>query len=159
MATLELRGIEKRYGRTRALDGLDLSVAAGEVVGIAGPNGAGKSTLVRLLAGEEEPDAGEVAVDGARWEPGHHSVAVVHQEPRLFPNLTVAQNLVVGREGYRLGRPSLAPADRAVLDELAIAAYADVPLGECSLVVRQLTAIARALAQEAELFLFDEPNS
>ena len=122
MATLELRGIQKRYGRTRALDDLELSVRAGEVVGIAGPNGAGKSTLVRLLAGEEKADAGEVVLGGAAWEPGRPLVAVVHQEPRLFTNLTVAQNLVVGREGYRLGRPGLSVADRAVLDELGIGA-------------------------------------
>ena len=70
MATLELHGIQKRYGRTRALDGLELSVRSGEVIGIAGPNGAGKSTLVRLLAGEEKSDAGEVALGGVAWEPG-----------------------------------------------------------------------------------------
>jgi ABC-type sugar transport system ATPase subunit len=159
MPTLELSGIEKRYGRTRALAGLDLSIAAGEVLGVIGPNGAGKSTLVRMLAGEETPDAGTVAIDGTQWTPAGRSVAVVHQEPRLFPNLTVSQNLVVGREGYVLGRPRLSDPDRAVLAELGIEGHADVRLGACSLVVRQLTSIARALAQQAELFLFDEPNS
>jgi ABC-type sugar transport system ATPase subunit len=157
--TLELRGIEKRYGRTQALAGLDLSIEAGEVVGIIGPNGAGKSTLVRVLAGEEPPDAGSIAVDGRPFVPGDHSVAVVHQDPRLFPNLTVAQNLAVGREGYRLGRPTLSEDDRVILEQLGIASYADVLLERCSLVVRQLASIARALAQQAELFLFDEPNS
>jgi ABC-type sugar transport system ATPase subunit len=157
--TLELRGIQKRYGRTHALAGLDLSIAAGEVVGIIGPNGAGKSTLVRVLAGEESPDAGSIAVDGRPFVPGDHSVAVVHQEPRLFPNLTVAQNLAVGREGYRLGRPTLSDGDWVILEQLGIASYADVLLERCSLVVRQLASIARALAQQAELFLFDEPNS
>ncbi len=80
----------------------------GEVLGIAGPNGAGKSTLVRILAGEERADDGHLTVDGAPWSPPRQRrrVAVVHQEPQLFPNLTVAENMLVGREGTRFAPPA-----------------------------------------------------
>jgi ABC-type sugar transport system ATPase subunit len=159
MPVLELHGIHKHYGRTRALDGLDLTIRSGELLGIAGPNGAGKSTLIRLLAGEEAPDAGEMALDRDEWVPASHRVGVVHQEPSLFPNLTVAENLLVARAGARLRRPKLSDRELHVLAQLGIAEYAHAPLGSCSLVVRQLTAIARALVYNAEIFLFDEPNS
>ena len=79
------------------------------MLGIAGPNGAGKSTLIRIIAGEERPDSGTLTFDGRPWFPSvdWHEVAVVHQEPQLFPNLTVAENVLVGREGTRTGRPRL----------------------------------------------------
>lgn len=160
-STLVLQDIRKRYGETVALDGLDLTVRSGELLGIAGPNGAGKSTLMKILAGEEPPDAGSIQLDGKPWGPSDraHRVAVVHQEPQLFPNLTVGQNLVVGREGYYIGRPRLKGMEREILGELGISDAVDRPLGACPLVTRQLTSIAKALVHEAELFLFDEPNS
>src|SRR3954447_7645049 len=91
-----IRELRKRYGDTRALDGLDLDARPGEVLGIAGPNGAGKSTMIKILAGEEGPDEGELTVDGAAWSPANAAarVAIVHQEPQLFPNLTVAENML-----------------------------------------------------------------
>ena len=98
-AGVEIRGLRKAYGDTIALDGLDLRAERGEILGIAGPNGAGKSTMIKVLAGETTADDGEVIVEGVPWSPriGARRVAVVHQEPQLFPNLTVAENLVIGR--------------------------------------------------------------
>ncbi len=84
---------------------------------------------------------------------------MVHQEPQLWPALTVAQNMVVGREPTRFGSPGLPDADRATLDELDIGRYADRVLGTCPLAVRQRVEIARALARNGRFFLFDEPNS
>ena len=100
---LRIRGLRKWYGDTRALDGLDLEARPGEILGVAGPNGAGKSTLIKVLAGETRADAGEIELDGRPWDTAtdRDRVAVVHQEPQLFPNLTVAENLMVGREGTR----------------------------------------------------------
>lgn len=159
--SLQLRGLRKSFGETVALDGLDLDAVSGEILGIAGPNGAGKSTLVRILAGEQVRDAGRIEVDGRPWEPGDLTdpVAVVHQEPQLWANLTVAQNLLVGREGQGIAFPRLGGADRSILDDLEIGRHADTPLEACSLAVRQRTEIGRALARDARLFLFDEPNS
>jgi ABC-type sugar transport system ATPase subunit len=157
--SLELHDVRKYYGRTRALNGLNLEIKTGEVLGIAGPNGAGKTTLVRLLSGEESPDGGAMTLGRGTWLPERHAVAVVHQEPRLFPNLTLAENVLLGHERFLLGKATLDEREAAILDELGIRRHARTVLAECSLVVRQLTAIARALAYDAEVFLFDEPNS
>ncbi len=156
-----IRGLRKRYGDTVALAGLDLDARPGEILGVAGPNGAGKSTMVKNLAGELAADEGENAVDGAPWSSsvGWQRVAVVHQEPQLFPNLTVAENIVVGRERSRWLRHGVSASEQRLLADLAIDGLADRPLETVSLAVQQRTEIARALAQDARVFLFDEPNS
>jgi ABC-type sugar transport system ATPase subunit len=156
-----LRGLRKRYGATVALNGLDLDIRPGEIFGIAGPNGAGKSTLVRIIAGEERPDSGELTFNNRVWTPAldWRGVAVVHQEPQLFPNLTVAENVLVGREGASKGWPKLGAADARVMKALGIDRFADTPLGDCSLATQQRAEIARAVARDAQIFLFDEPNS
>ncbi len=158
---IRARGLQKRYGSTVALAGIDLDIRPGEVLGIAGPNGAGKSTLIRIIAGEERPDSGELTFDDKPWAPtaDWHAVAVVHQEPQLFPNLTVAENVLVGREGTSTGRPRLGPADAKVMDALGILQFADRLLDDCTLATQQRTEIARAVARDARVFLFDEPNS
>jgi ABC-type sugar transport system ATPase subunit len=158
---LELRGVSKRFTTTVALDELELRASSGEILGVVGPNGAGKSTMIRILAGEIAPDSGEILIDGREWSRTNrrHEIAVVHQEPELFPTLTVAQNLLIGREGGQLGRPHIGTQEKKVLSDLQIVPYANRTLDSCSLVVRQLTEIARALVHDAQVFLFDEPNS
>jgi ABC-type sugar transport system ATPase subunit len=161
VAGLRIHGLRKWYGDTRALDGLDIEARPGEIVGVAGPNGAGKSTLIKILAGETTADAGDIELDGVAWDPKslRDRVAVVHQEPQLFPNLTLGENLMVGREGTRVLRRGLSDKERRLLDDLAILDLADVPLERVPLAARQRTEIARALARDARVFLFDEPNS
>lgn len=156
-----IRGLTKRYGSTIALNGVDLDLRPGEVLGIAGPNGAGKSTLIRIIAGEERPDGGELTFDGLPWSPfvDWQSVAVVHQEPQLFPNLTVAENMMVGREGAGRSRPKLGDADAKVMAALGIGHLGNTLLSDCSLATQQRTEIARAVARSSRVFLFDEPNS
>ena len=157
---IRIRNLRKTYGNTRALDGLDLELRSGEVLGIAGPNGAGKSTLMRILAGEERADAGEIWIDNTRWSEGSaDAVAVVHQEPQLFPNLTVAENLMVGREGTRIRDPRLGATERDLMSALGLSGVASRTLSSCTLATQQRTEIARALARQATIFLFDEPNS
>ena len=118
-ALLRLRGVQKRYGGVRALRGVDLDVLAGEVHAIVGENGAGKSTLIKIVSGAEAADAGTVEIDGAPLHGGNTQeameagIATVYQEPHLFGELTVAENVFLGRElraaGGWTGRPS-APA-------------------------------------------------
>ncbi|HYO41782.1 MAG TPA: sugar ABC transporter ATP-binding protein [Candidatus Limnocylindrales bacterium] len=158
---LVLRGVKKWYGDTHALDGLDLDAPGGSILGVAGPNGAGKSTMIKVLAGEVREDSGAFLLDGAEWRPMDHRdrVAVVHQEPQLFPNLTVAENLMIGREGTRAFVRGLDARERALMKDLAILDYADRPLGSVPLAMRQRVEIGRALARDARVFLFDEPNS
>jgi ABC-type sugar transport system ATPase subunit len=156
-----VQDLVKTYGDTIALGGLNLQARPGEILGIAGPNGAGKSTMVKIMAGETSQDSGTITLDGAVWsadsEP--HRVAVVHQEPQLFPNLTVAENLLAGSEPSRFRRPLGRDADESVLREVGLLPYADVLLEDLPLALKQRTAIARALAKSADVFLFDEPNS
>ena len=158
---LEIQNLHKRYGQTVALNGLALTIPADGVFGIAGPNGAGKSTLIRILAGEETEDGGEITVDGKVWDKAERqwAVAVVHQEPQLFPNLTVIQNLHFGLALTGMRLPAVSAREREILDELEISPFADRELASCPLVIWQLTEIGRALLRDARLFLFDEPNS
>jgi ABC-type sugar transport system ATPase subunit len=158
---ISIRGVTRRYGSTIALNGIDLDIRPGEVLGIAGPNGAGKSTLIRIIAGEERQDDGELTFDGTAWSPTEdwQAVAVVHQEPQLFPNLTVAENVMVGREGTSRARPRLGPADAKVMDARGIGHLMGRLLADCSLATQQRTEIARAIARDCRVFLFDEPNS
>src|SRR5688572_19064473 len=101
---LALAAVERRYGAVRALAGVDLEIRAGARHAIVGANGAGKSTCLRILCGADAPDAGEVRLDGRRvaWRSPHDArragVVMVPQETRLVPGLTVAENVVLGRE-------------------------------------------------------------
>jgi ABC-type sugar transport system ATPase subunit len=158
---LLIGGLRKWYGDTRALDGLDLQATPGEILGVAGPNGAGKSTLIKILAGETRADAGEIQLDGRPWDTAtdRDLVAVVHQEPQLFPNLSVAENLMVGREGTRALVRQLHKYERTLMADLAILEYANLPIEAVPLAITQRVEIGRALARDARVFLFDEPNS
>lgn len=158
---LRIRGLRKWYGDTRALDGIDLEARPGEILGVAGPNGAGKSTLIKILAGETRADSGEIELDGRPWDTAsdRDRVAVVHQEPQLFPNLTVGQNLMVGREGTRAMVRSLNQHERTLMSDLAILDYAGRRIEAVPLAIQQRVEIGRALARDAKVFLFDEPNS
>jgi ABC-type sugar transport system ATPase subunit len=161
-STLVLRGIQKHYGETRALDDLDLRALGGEILGVAGPNGAGKSTLVKVLGGETGYDSGDLTFTSGSGtvSSARPTAAVVHQETSLFPNLTVSENICVARteQGWRY--PRAADREIELLAEMHLTPYANLPVSRCSLVVRQLTEIARALlVGDADVFLFDEPNS
>src|ERR1700730_2613176 len=159
---VRIRGLCKRYGDTLALDGLDLDARPGEIVGVAGPNGAGKSTMVKVRAGEMGGDEGEILVDGQPWssEYGSNRVAVVHQEPQLFPNLTVGENILAGYEPDGWRWPRTGDVHHRLLEELAISAeLRETPLGLLGLAVQPRTEITRALVRAARVMLFDEPNS
>jgi ABC-type sugar transport system ATPase subunit len=161
MTLLEARGLVKRYGGSEALGGVDLIARPGEILGVAGPNGAGKSTLVRLLAGEQAATAGTIRLGGTVQGPREMATrsAVVHQEAQLFPNLTVEENLLVGREATSTRRPRPSVTDRELLAMLELGRWAHRRLGECPLAVRQRVEIARGLARGADVLLLDEPNS
>ena len=157
---MALTGLVKRYGPTVALDGLDLWAAAGEILGVAGPNGSGKTTMVGVLAGELSLDDGGVEINGDVWVPAQGTkVAVVHQEPQVFANLTVAENLVAGRERFLVGRPSLNAEERALIGDFGMLDVVNRPLGALPLSFRQRVEIIRGLLQDAAVVLFDEPNS
>jgi ABC-type sugar transport system ATPase subunit len=168
---LALRGIVKSFFHTRALRGVDLEVYPGEVVALIGENGAGKSTLAKIVGGVQQPDAGEVIIDGqavavdsVRTARGL-GIAVVHQELNLVPHLTVADNIFLGREPTRAGplrwldRGSLRRQARQIMGVVGLAADPDQPVRELPLAKRQLVEIARALSEQARLLVLDEPTS
>lgn len=172
---LKLRSIGKRYGAVTALQGVDLDVFPGEVVGLVGDNGAGKSTLVKIVAGTLLPDEGEIQFDGAarRWESPHDAleagIETLYQDGGLAPHLTISGNVFLGREVYKKGLlGKLGLLDNQAMREQAIAELervgitsvkADVPVASLSGGQRQAVAIGRAVAWARKLILLDEPTN
>lgn len=161
MTEINAEGVRLAFGRTIALAGLDVTLSSGEVIGIAGPNGAGKSTFTRVLAGEARADAGIFSLDGQPWTPQSDmkTVAVVHQEPQVWPNLTVVKNLLVGQEGKRRGKEGQGDRVGDVLESLGLVDVATTQLDLCSFATRQRVEIGRAMLRQARCYIFDEPNS
>ena len=166
---LQLAGIEKRYGATVALGGVELAVRAGEVHALLGENGAGKSTLMGVLAGAVRADAGTMSLDGAAYAPAspvdarRRGIALIHQELSLCPHLTVAENMLLGVEEARRGwidRDRTLARTRALLAELPHPEITpDRRVGDLPLAARQIVEICRALAADARVVLMDEPTS
>jgi ABC-type sugar transport system ATPase subunit len=163
-----VRGVRKSYGGVQALTGVDLQVYPGTVHAIVGENGAGKSTLMKILAGAEQPDAGEVFVNGQRVilenvrQANEHGIAIVFQELSLFPDLDVLANLFLLREPRRLGiiqRSEMKRRAKPVLDAIGLHVNLDAPVASLSLGERQLVEIARALLYDSAILILDEPNS
>jgi len=166
---LAMRGIVKQFPGVRALDGVDLDVAAGEVHCLLGQNGAGKSTLIKVLAGAHRPDAGEIVWAGrpvsfgAPQAADAAGIATIYQELDLVPGLSVAENIVLGHEPSRLGFSRLRAAEdtaRALLDRLG---HPEIPprreLGRLSAAGQQVVSMARALARDARMIVMDEPSA
>jgi len=162
VADVSLRGLSKRYGATVAVDGLSLEVADGELVVLLGASGSGKSTVLKLVAGIEAPDAGEVWVGGRRVDtllPRYRDVAMVFQSYALYPQMTVAANL-----GFPLASTGVSRADiRRRVAEVAALLELDGLLGrrpaQLSGGQQQRVALGRAIIRHPKLFLMDEPLS
>ena len=161
MSTIEAKGVNLAFGRTIALADISLGLESGGVIGIAGPNGAGKSTFTRVIAGEERADSGEFFFDGNPWDPSadFKTTAVVHQEPQVWPNMTVIDNLLIGQESDSLTRLRKAPKVHAVLKKLDLTAVGNLRIEQCTLATRQRVEIGRAMLRQARCYIFDEPNS
>ena len=165
----ELEGISKRFGSTQALDNVSLTLLPGEAHALVGENGAGKSTLVKILAGIHQPDAGRIRLDGVPIQihgPAHArelGIAVIHQEPRLFPDLSIAENVFLGHQPTtRLGRidwSSMRNTAARLFDELGVSIPVDVPVRGLSMADQQLVEIAKALSLEARILIMDEPTA
>ncbi len=163
---MSVSGLSAEFGPVRALDGIDLTVMAGELLGVTGESGAGKTTLMRCIAGDLAPSSGQVLLDGqpGPQEPGSAAragVGVVWQDLALVDRLDVAANLLLGRESRGLlwtGARAHALA-RRTLDELEIPIPRTTdPAGALVGGQRQLLAIARAVSMEPDVLLLDEPT-
>lgn len=166
---LEMNRISKTYPGVKALDNVRFAVKAGEVHALIGENGAGKSTLMKILAGVEQPDEGaEICFNG---EPVRFAraidatrlgISIIYQDLSLFPNLSVAENICIGRGGEGGGlvkwKDMKETAER-VLRELRLQVDVDLPVEKLSIAKQQMVAIARSLAFDSRLIVMDEPTS
>lgn len=173
---VEMKDISITFGAVRALDGVSLRLFPGEVHSLMGENGAGKSTLIKALTGVYSIDSGTVTIDGTEHEFGTPSAAqaagisTVYQEVNLLPNLTVAENMLLGREPRRLPGKLLGAIGgidtramnrraRTTLDRLGLDIEPSSVLGDHPIAVQQLVAIARAVDVDARVLILDEPTS
>jgi ribose transport system ATP-binding protein len=166
---LEMRGISKRVPGVVALDAVDFEVFPGEVVALAGENGAGKSTLMKILGGVYQPDEGEIFADGKPVairgvaDASANGVGFVHQELNVLDNLTVAENVYLGREPRQLGflvdRAKINADTEIYLKRLGLNISPKTPLRELSIAQQQMVEIAKALSLNARILIMDEPTS
>ncbi len=167
-AVLEMRGICKYFPGVRALQDVDFTLREGEIHALMGENGAGKSTLIKVLTGVHPKDGGEVhikGVDGAAvirspQDAQNAGISTVYQEITLCPNLTVAENMYIGRtKGALANWKSMNAGAGKILESLGIPASPRQQLGSCSIAVQQMVAIARAVDMECKVLILDEPTS
>ncbi|WP_028933371.1 sugar ABC transporter ATP-binding protein [Pseudonocardia spinosispora] len=166
---LSMTDVSKRYGAVRAIRHADIEVAAGSVHALVGENGAGKSTLIKILSGAVTPDTGTVVFDGSPAQITSTTdalalgIATVYQEPQLFAELTVSENIFLGRElrsGPRIDWAAQHAKVVELLDLLGIpAAAATAAVGTLSIAEQQQVSIAKALAGDAKLLILDEPSA
>jgi multiple sugar transport system ATP-binding protein len=162
MASLQLKGVAKRYGATAVIHGIDLVVDDGEFVVFVGPSGCGKSTLLRMIAGLESVSDGEVAIDKARVNDvsaAQRGLAMVFQSYALYPHMTVYENLAFGLENLGTPRTKIDAKVQEAARMLRLAALLARRPTQLSGGQRQRVAIGRAIVRDPTIFLFDEPLS
>jgi len=163
---LEMRGISKSFPGVKALDSVDFTLRSGEIHALMGENGAGKSTLIKVIAGAYEKDSGSITLEGAPihfkapQEAQNNGIGTVYQEIMLCPNLTVAENMYIGRSHSPIVNwKQMNEQGQRLLASLNIPARATQELSSCSLAVQQMIAIARAVDMDCKILILDEPTS
>jgi len=169
---LAVRAVSRSFGSVRALSDVSLDLAAGEAHALAGENGAGKSTLIKILAGVYRPDRGQVLLDGRPVTfagPGDArdaGVAVIYQEPMLFGDLSVAENIFMGRQPrtparrlWRIDRRAMHAATASLFTRLGVALDPAAPARGLSIADQQMVEIAKALSRRARVLVMDEPTA
>ncbi|MEV4101791.1 sugar ABC transporter ATP-binding protein [Nonomuraea sp. NPDC049649] len=167
--TLALASVSKSFGAVRALREVSLELFAGEAHALAGENGAGKSTLVKTLAGVHRPDSGQVLLNGEPVvfhnpaDAQRAGVAVIYQEPTLFPDLSVAENIFMGRQPRttlgRIDRRAMRAEAAGLFDRLGVTVDPEQPARGLSIADQQLVEIAKAISRDARVLIMDEPTA
>ena len=167
-SVLEMRGIYKSFPGVRALQNVDFTLEEGEIHALMGENGAGKSTLIKVLTGVYEKDEGQIFLKGLNKPAVIHSpqdaqnlgISTVYQEITLCPNLTVAENMYIGRtKGFGTNWRKMNAGATKILKELDIPAEATQQLSSYSIAIQQMVAIARAVDMDCKVLILDEPTS
>jgi iron(III) transport system ATP-binding protein len=166
VASVELRGLTKRYGDQAVVDDVSLRIDHGLLVCLLGPSGCGKTTTLRLIAGFVEPSAGEIAVGdrvvsspSRTLPPEQRKMSMIFQSYALWPHMTVAENVAYGLTLRKIDKATVAQKVRAILSVTKLDALAERYPGELSGGQQQRVALARALIVEPETLLLDEPLS
>lgn len=167
-ALLEMKGISKRFLGVRALKGVDFELRRGEVHALVGENGAGKSTLMKVLTGIYQPDDGEIFFEGKPYavknigEAQALGIAMIHQELNMMNDLTVAQNVFIGREikkGFWLKDAEMVKETQKIFDRIGIKIDPKMQLGRLTVGKQQMVEIAKAVSRDCKLLILDEPTA
>ena len=159
---IELRGVDKSFEDTRALEGIELSISNGEFLTLLGPSGCGKTTILRILSGFETPDQGDVSIGGQRMNdvpPERRQVNTVFQNYALFPHMTVRDNVAFGLRMQSCPKGEIEGRVLEALRMVHLEQYADRRPHQLSGGQQQRVAIARAIAVRPRVLLLDEPLS
>lgn len=168
MSRIVLKGISKSYGNVPAVRNLNLEIEEGQFLTLLGPSGCGKTTTLRVIAGLEEPDGGEVRIGdkilnsrekGIFVAPENRQLGMIFQSYALWPHMTVGRNISLGLEQKKLGKAEIAERVRQVLEKVQLEELVDRYPSELSGGQQQRVAVARMLAAEPDIFLMDEPLS
>ena len=162
MAQVAIRRVEKYFGATRVIHGVDVDVADGEFAVLVGPSGCGKTTLLRMIAGLEEISAGEIAIGGRvvnRMLPKERDIAMVFQNYALYPHMTVRDNMSFSLRLANAGKPEIDKRVARAADILGLGSLLDRYPRQLSGGQRQRVAMGRAIVRDPQVFLFDEPLS
>jgi spermidine/putrescine transport system ATP-binding protein len=162
MALLEIRNVSRRFGDFAAVDNISLSIEAGEFFTLLGPSGCGKTTLLRMIAGFDLPDSGQILLDGVDLvgiPPEQRPVCTVFQNYALFPHMTVAANIAFPLKMAKVPADQIRTRVEEALEDVRLAGFAARFPHELSGGQRQRVAVARALVSRPKLLLLDEPLS
>ena len=158
--TVVLTGVTKRYGDQTAVDDLSLEIEAGEFLSLLGPSGCGKTTTLRMIAGFEHPDAGDIRISGTSvlgTQPFKRDVNTVFQAYALFPHMSIAENVAYGLQQRRTPKSQVRERVTAALDMVQMRRFADRKPTQLSGGQQQRVALARALVNRPSVLLLDEP--
>src|SRR5580698_643294 len=164
---LEIRGVAKRFDATQALEDVSLSLHAGEIHALLGENGAGKSTLIKIITGVHQPDRGQILLEGSpvtiasAAEAQRMGVAAIYQEPLLFPDLNVAENIFISHQdrGAVVGWKAMFSEAEAILAKLGVSLDVRSPARGLTLAAQQSVEIAKAISMNVRVLIMDEPTA
>ncbi len=164
---LEMRDVRKRFGSTQALDGVSMALYPGEIHALLGENGAGKSTLIKIMTGVTQPDTGEMLIDGqavqvtSSQDGQRLGVAAIYQEPMIFPDLSVAENIFIGhrKRGRIVNRRRMRVEAETVLARLGVQLDVAAPARGLTLAEQQTVEIAKAISLDVRVLIMDEPTA